>query len=308
MCGKCNKNSCNGCSSGSSSNSNSSTGNSQTDAVLAELQDQVDTLTHAVKAFTCGHPILLISKDEDIQQFNSDGLGSLCWDGWGICNGKSYTDPVTKKPFVTPNFTDRFIVQAGGAYALGDVGGEDAVVLTTPQLPAHNHTINDPGHIHDITDPGHVHPIQDDMHTHQAVNDPHNHHAALSMGSHQHNFNDTFQDDVNIGFIAAGPLPTQGFLNSSTPGEVTVASAAETYQTELTDGGTGGTAEGYVDNATQQTTISPAATGIEVLSALTGIDNTASNTTGITTNSEGSDEAHNNLPPYFAAFYVIKMW
>lgn len=301
MCQKCNKKTCSGC---ESSNLDSST-----QALLAEMQDVIDTLVENTKVFSCGHPILLIQNSDDIESFDDEGKGYGCWEKWAICDGRQHINPITKKPFTTPNFTDRFIIQANGTYAVGDVGGEAEVVLTVNQLPAHSHPVTDPGHIHDIDDSGHIHPIQDDMHTHQAVNDPHNHHASLSMGSHQHNFNDTYQDDVNIGFAALAPAgPTQGFLNSSTPGEVTVASAAETSQTELTDGGTGGTAEGYTDNQTQQTTIDAAATGIEVLSALTGIDETQSSATGITVGDNGSNEAHNNLPPFYAALYVIKYY
>lgn len=301
-CSKCKKSSCTGCPASSSSSS------AQTEAILAELQDQIDTLIENTKAFACGHPILLIQNVDDVAQFNSDSLGTGCWEKWAICDGKTHVNPITKKPFVTPNFTDRFIVQAGGAYVVGDIGGLDSVTLTIPELPAHNHGVVDPGHIHDINDPGHIHPISDDMHVHQAIADPHNHHVSLSMGTHTHNYRDEFQDDVNIGFVTVGPLGTQGFLNSSTPGEVTVASAAETFETRTTDGGTGGTATGYTDNATQQVTISPAATGIEVLNALTGIDETETGVTGITTSNTGSDMAHENRPPYYSCLYVIKWY
>lgn len=42
-------------------------------------------------------------------------------------------------------------------YTLGTVGGNQAITLSTGQLPAHNHPITDPGHTHTITDGGHVH-------------------------------------------------------------------------------------------------------------------------------------------------------
>lgn len=41
-----------------------------------------------------------------------------------------------------PNLTDRFIVQAGGAYSLGETGGARSVSLQADQIPAHRHVYN----------------------------------------------------------------------------------------------------------------------------------------------------------------------
>ena len=305
MCGNCNKKSCGGCSKKSSGQ------DAQIEAILAELQDQIDTLIENTKVFACGHPILLIENADDIAQFNSAGAGFGCWEKWAICDGKTHINPITKKPFVTPNFTDRFIVQARGAYAVDDVGGEARVTLITTELPIHNHGVTDPGHIHDINDPGHIHPIQDDMHVHQGISTPHRHSGSgLSIGSHTHNVTDHYQDDARLGAIGAGPSAVSLFLNNDPDiaGSVTIASANETFDTETTDGGSGGSVNGFTDLETVVIQIDPAATGIEVLNALTGIDETESAVTGITTNDEGADESHNNLPPYFAALYVIKYY
>jgi microcystin-dependent protein len=307
MCNKCKEKSCGG---GCGGNSASSSGNSaeQLANQVAELAAELATLTENAKFLLCGHPILLIEHADDINQFDfSSGLGMDCWDGWAICDGQQHYSKNAKKNITTPNFTDRFIVQAGGNYAVDDTGGLDSVVLVTAELPAHNHGITDPGHIHDINDPGHIHPIQDDMHTHESYSIPHRHSAELAMGPHTHDYRDEFQDDVNIGFVTVTAIGTQGFLNSSTPGEVTVASAAETFETRTTDTGTGGTTSGFTDLESATVEIQPAATGIEVLNSLTGIDETQTNTTGITTNNEGSDVAHENRPPFYASFYIIKL-
>lgn len=40
---------------------------------------------------------------------------------------------------------------------LGSAGGSQSHALTTPQLPAHNHSVTDAGHSHGVTDPGHTH-------------------------------------------------------------------------------------------------------------------------------------------------------
>jgi len=309
MCTKCKKQSCGG---GCGGNSASSSGNSteQLANQVAELAEEIATLTENAKFLLCGHPILLIEHADDINQFDFDsGKGIDCWDGWAICDGQTHYSKIAKKNITTPNFTDRFIVQAGGNYAVDDVGGADSVALTVGQLAVHNHGVTDPGHFHDINDPGHIHPIQDDMHVHQGVSTPHRHSATLAMGTHTHNVTDHYQDDARLGGVTATAIGLVLSLNSDPdlPGSVTIASANETFDTETTDGGTGGTAAGFTDLETVVMVIDPAATGIEVLNALTGIDETESGTTGITINNEGSNEAHENRPPFYAAFYVIKI-
>jgi hypothetical protein len=54
-------------------------------------------------------------------------------DGWQICDGNNGA----------PNLSDRFIVAAGGSYAVGDSGGFNEVALTVSQLPPHNHNAGD---------------------------------------------------------------------------------------------------------------------------------------------------------------------
>lgn len=50
-------------------------------------------------------------------------------DGFALCDGKNGT----------PDLRDRFLVGAGNAYKLGDIGGENRHALTIDELPAHNH-------------------------------------------------------------------------------------------------------------------------------------------------------------------------
>lgn len=49
--------------------------------------------------------------------------------GWAICDGTSGT----------PDLRGRFLVGAGGTYAVGATGGADTVALTEAQLPVHSH-------------------------------------------------------------------------------------------------------------------------------------------------------------------------
>lgn len=55
-------------------------------------------------------------------------------DGWALCDGQSYNG------HATPNLRDRFVVGAGGAYAVGATGGEATHTLTKEEMPSHNHS------------------------------------------------------------------------------------------------------------------------------------------------------------------------
>jgi len=61
--------------------------------------------------------------------------------GWALCDGKVH-DGVT-----TPNLCGRFIVGVGtldgATYAPGNIGGVQAVTLTTNQIPSHTHQFDD---------------------------------------------------------------------------------------------------------------------------------------------------------------------
>lgn len=62
--------------------------------------------------------------------FNANGWGKVeGLIGYAICNGANDT----------PDLRDRFVVGAGGGYNVGDKGGENAVSLTSSQIPPHWH-------------------------------------------------------------------------------------------------------------------------------------------------------------------------
>ena len=54
-------------------------------------------------------------------------------EGWTLCDGTS------KNGYTTPDLRNRFIVGAGGSYAVGDTGGVNQVALTLNQIPSHTH-------------------------------------------------------------------------------------------------------------------------------------------------------------------------
>lgn len=298
-CSKCKKSSCCGCSS-NGSNSSGDGGSSIVNIQITEITETVNNIQEAIKAFLCGHPILLIENIDDINQFDlSTGAGKGCWDGWAICDGKTHFSKSAKKNITTPNFVDRFIVQATGLYVVGATGGAATVTLDVSQIPAHNHGITDPGHDHGITDPGHEHPITDDMHTHQITVEPHRHEATLDMGAHTHDYT----DDHNSPIFATAA----GLVEDTNAGSIRIGDDELTFVHKDTDGGTGGQATGFTDLEAVNATSDPAATGIEVDSAITGITGTDSEVTGIVVQNAGGGLAHENLPPYFAAIYVMKI-
>ena len=74
------------------------------------------------------------------------GAASAVPTGWALCDGTSGM----------PDLRGRFIVGAGGSYAVGATGGAETVTLTTAQMPAHSHGITATaeeagGHSHTLT-------------------------------------------------------------------------------------------------------------------------------------------------------------
>jgi hypothetical protein len=68
----------------------------------------------------------------------------------------------------TPDLKNRFVVSAGSAYAVNSTGGSlnhihtaegstGFTALSTSQMPAHSHGVNDGKHTHGVSDPGHSH-------------------------------------------------------------------------------------------------------------------------------------------------------
>lgn len=88
---------------------------------------------------------------------------------WQLCDGTNGT----------PDLRNRFVVSAGSAYAVNSTGGSlnhihtaegstGFTALSTSQMPAHSHGVNDPTHAHGVWDPGHTHGVNDPGHAHGA--------------------------------------------------------------------------------------------------------------------------------------------
>lgn len=291
MCKKCNKSSCGGCGGGSSSQSNEV---AQLQNQISDLQDTVNTLLDNAAFLLKGHPILLVQNVDDVNSFDlSSGLGIAAWDGWALCDGQQQASKTNPGTFLTtPNFTDRFIVHAGGSYMVNDVGGADSITLTVPQMPAHNHAVVDPGHSHDITDPGHLHAVNDPGHTHGGSSAPHIHHFTTdAAGAHNHSY-DRFDPGGSNYNLATTTPPYQATLGN--------VSATTNIDGVHQHGGN-------TDPASTVVTIATSFTGVQTQNAFIGITQTEVATTSITTSNNGGDQPHENRPPYYAAFYVIKL-
>lgn len=276
--GKC------GCESSSNSGSSATMANQ-----LADITTTIETIKENIKAFTCGKPILLIVDADDIATFSiATGAGSGCWDKWALCDGKTHYDPKTKKNVTTPNFIDKFVIMALGDLEPGDTGGEKEVTLTTPQLPVHNHTVSDPGHSHDIQDPGHTHGVADPGHSHTGSSSPHTHTFDTSIiGGHEHSTGTIGISDDDGGDVAVR-------LSNADPGSSTSTAGEHSHS-------------GTTDSTAAGITTESANTGISTQSAFVGIEETEDETTGISVAVTGEGLPHNNMPPYFAAIYVIKI-
>lgn len=81
--------------------------------------------------------------------------------GWLICDGRSTAGyPISSVFSTTPDLRDKFLVSSGGAYSVGQTGGEATHVISEAEMPSHNHA----GFHHTHTGPSHTHPGFDHSH------------------------------------------------------------------------------------------------------------------------------------------------
>lgn len=132
--------------------------------------------------------------------------GSSSPSGWLVCDGSevsknnynrlysvignTYGSPSDPNNFNLPNLTNRVPVGKTIGTALGDLGGNNSITISTLQLPSHTHTgttnnsdshvhtgttDNNGSHTHGVTDPGHTH-------TQTTVNDDFNNSGGSPPG------------------------------------------------------------------------------------------------------------------------------
>lgn len=189
------------------------------------------------------------------------------------------------------NATSRLTANVSGgltAAALANVGGEQSHTLSTAELAAHNHGINDPTHGHGITDPSHAHP--DPSHAHSVADPTHAH--GYSDPGHAHQLD----NNVWANYFDSGP---DKFAED--PGGQVIGTTNKGGQAVDTFGAGIGIA------------IAGAGTGIGIFGAFTGIGAAFTSVsvqgagTGISTQNNGSGTTHNNVPPGIIVNYIIKL-
>jgi len=197
--------------------------------------------------------------------------------------------------FRVPNMISRSIMGYGTTAGLtpvarGEQKGEETHILSVAELATHNHGVTDPGHSHaigphshTITDLGHNHTQNAHTHTQNA----HNH--ALTDPGHIHNES------------AAGAIGGAGAQVNAVSGDGTT----NYLPLSVTASAVTGISVNNTTPTNQNTTATnnSAATGIS-------IDNTTatmlSNTTGVTTNNNGSSTGHNTIHPVLGLNHIIK--
>lgn len=282
MCNKCKNKKCGGC------GSDNSGATAQMQNQIDILNEQVGDLLNATK-FLNGHPILEIQSPDDIAMFDpTTKLGAGNWEGWAMCVGNVHPIPGTNSTFTTPNLIDKFIVMAGGSYAVNATGGAATVQLTAAQNGQHSHVVTDPGHTHVVTDPGHSHGVTDPGHTHTGTAAAHVHTFTTgNAGNHNHSvpeLTDLVSDGGTGATAANDPV---GLGNSGIAGDHNHS--------------------GTTDSAGSVLTVDANPTGVSFQDAFTGNTNESAET-GVTIADSGLGDPHENLPPYYALIFVQKIF
>jgi microcystin-dependent protein len=173
---------------------------------------------------------------------------------------------------------------------LGGAGGSEGITLTTGQIPAHNHGVNESPHSHTLTDPGHAHNVNDPGHFHTATDSGHAH--GVTDPGHNHNVNDP-QHSHSIPLISSGAHvdavqaawsadPVIGAINSgSAPTGITIASHVAGVS---------------IQNGSAVITVASKTTGVTLATAAAGITLAAAST-GISTQNAGGGAVHVNTQP-----------
>lgn len=202
--------------------------------------------------------------------------------GWTLCDGLNGT----------PDLRDRFVVGAGGTYAVGAVGGAAAVTLTAAQIPSHAHS--GPSHAH--AGPSHTH--SGPSHTHASA--AHTHASGTlatgSAGSHYH----------TTGVRAAGTTHSHTDVATEAGGMSSTSTGASTGVAQKSIGNSTGAHTHGVSGSTASTT--PVATGASGTGSTgaSGTANTGLEGTG-NTGATGGGGSHENRPPYYALAYIMKV-
>jgi len=167
----------------------------------------------------------------------------------------------------TPDLRGKFITGAGGSYNPGDTGGEATHVLTEAEMPIHSHDVTVSGGSHAHTGSS----GSAGTHAHSGT--------AANVGAHTHNYYD-LQFPSSIGTNVIFNRDSGDTLHVLDSIRATESAGAHAH------------------------TISTNSTGSHSHSI--NINN-STHTHTATAENTGSGTAHNNLPPYYALCYIMKL-
>ena len=218
--------------------------------------------------------------------------------GWLLCNGSSGT----------PDLRDRFVVGAGGSYAVAATGGATAVSLGTTNLPSHTHSISASGttstvnidHLHSVSGSGTTSGVSNGhTHTFSGTTTQENTGHTHSISDPGHNHLYTFKS-VTGGTLAGGDPNSVANVNATT----------STNTTGIT--GTNDISNNHNHNYSGTTSdISANHTHTVTVTGTSGAMNSNQNhshtvTVTGTSGATGSGTAFSILPPYYALAYIMK--
>jgi microcystin-dependent protein len=233
---------------------------------------------------------------------------------WRLCNGQelsrtqfnqlfniigtTYGTGNGSTTFNLPNLNNRFVVGVGPSYSLNDTGGAATVTLQIANLPSHNHpgsTIDDsPEHSHGMQSGGaHAHGILQPDGVTRLISGQATHSHTASTG------NDNAPHDHP--YIIGGPA-----LRGA-PGP-TAAAQVSNYPWGTTRS-TGGANAPHNHPVTVNSDNAPHTHAVPTTgsSHTHTIQQDGAHTHTFTIASQGQGTAHENLPPYRALYYIIRV-
>ena len=199
-------------------------------------------------------------------------IGSLYWSSQNISPASLFGGTWTQ-------ITDKFVLAAGDAYAVGSSGGEATHTLTVAEMPSHNHGGASGGPSNNISNGPSVTSTGNNSvgHTHSIPTLSGRAPSSGTEGNHVHttyNRRDTYSSGTAGTYFSSVPnAAASSYIYTTSKGAHTHTATTNASNTEAGDAHTHSMAHTH---------------------------NLASHTHTIT--SQGGGAAHNNMPPYIAKF------